>query len=76
MEVAGQVIKWVVFLTGGLAIIAGSVFLLIKHGSALEKVNTAKEKDKEYEKLQKIHSTNSNMSARERLNWLQQHIQD
>ena len=76
MELAGQVIKGLAFLIGGLTIIVGSVILLIKHGRSLEKVDSAKEKDKEYEKLQKIHSAHSSMSATERLKWLQEHIQD
>lgn len=76
MDVAGEIIKGLAFLIGGLTIIVGSVILLIKHGRSLERVNSAKEKDKEYEKMQKIHSANSSMSVRERLDWLRQHRED
>lgn len=76
MDVAGEIIKGLAFLIGGLTIIVGSVILLIKHGRSLERVSSSKEKDKEYEKMQKIHSAHSAMSADERLDWLRKHRKD
>ncbi len=73
MNLAGEIIKGILIFLGGLAIIAGSVLLLLKHGRALERVESAKEKDKEYEKMQQIHSANSSKSASERLDWLRKH---
>ena len=73
MGLAGPIIKAAVVLIGGLALIAGSVILLVKYGRSLEQVDSSKEKDKEYEKLQKLHSAHSSMSASERLDWLRKH---
>lgn len=70
MDFAGEIIKGSLFLTGGLAIIAGSVFLLLKHGRALERVDNAKYNNEEYKRMQKIHTANSAMSASQRLDWL------
>lgn len=70
MDFTGEIIKGSLFLMGGLAIIAGSAFLLLKHGRALERVDNAKHNDKEYERMQKIHTANSAMSASQRLDWL------
>lgn len=70
MGLAEPIIKGVLVLIGGLAIIAGSVILLVKYGRSLERVDSSKEKDKEYEKLQRLHSAHSSMSASERIDWL------
>ena len=42
----------------------------------LEKIKATEEKDAEYEKMQKIHSAHTAMSANERLDWLRKHRKD
>ena len=69
-ELWGGLLKAASFLIGGGLSIYFGARLLINHGRALEKVNTNNAKDKEYERMQKIHSANASMSASERLDWL------
>ena len=69
-ELWGGLLKAASALIGGGLIIYFGARLLINHGRALERVNTSNAKDKEYERMQRIHSANASMSASERLDWL------
>lgn len=69
-ELWGDLLKAATALIGGGLIVYFLARLLINHGRALEKVNENSKKDKEYERMQKIHSANSSMSASQRLDWL------
>lgn len=45
-------------------------WLSVKYGKAQERAVLAKEDKSEYERMQKIHSANSAMSASQRIDWL------
>lgn len=63
MQILGQVLAASLFTL--------AVFLIsYKYGRAKERAVLAREDKNEYERMQKIHSANSSMSASERLDWL------
>lgn len=72
-EVLGQLFKMLALLSGSCLAIYFLARLLINHGRALQNNDESKANKKEYEKMQKIHSANSAMSASERLDWLRKH---
>lgn len=69
-ELWGGLLKAASLLIGGGLFVYFGARLLINHGRALEKINENNAKDKEYERMQKIHSVNASMSANQRLDWL------
>lgn len=74
--IIGQLIKYGLFSTGLVILLVFIAVLLIKYGRNLEKIKATEEKDAEYEKMQKIHSAHTAMSANERLDWLRKHRKD